>query len=71
MGPILALGVSGEQFCGMGEAGWFKAVVSGWINKATLGISIAKGRGFHQLRGISNSGYRQLRSTEDVSGSLR
>ena len=71
MGPIPALGVSGAQFCGTGEAGWVKAVVSGWINKATCGISIAKGRGFHQLRGISNSGYRQLRSAEVVSGSLR
>ena len=71
MGLIPALGVRGAQFCGMGEAGCFKAVVSGWINKATHGISIAKGRGFHQLHGTGKSGYRRLRSAEDVSGSLR
>lgn len=39
-------GVNGAQFCVTGEASWFKAVVSGWINKATCGISITKGRGF-------------------------
>lgn len=39
-------GVNGAQFCGTGEAGWFKAVVSGWINRATCGVSITKGRGF-------------------------